>query len=144
MFLKSKNKIGYTLIEICIVLIVLGVLASIAFPQFYISVERTKAAEGVNILENIFNAEQHWALDHNNTFTNDISNLDVSYTIFGHFNPIIVSDFADPLPALGANSELVRIRRNETTPFNYTLHITATGVISCSGGGGSICTKIGY
>lgn len=135
---------AFTLLEIIIVVIILGILASLLLPKYHIAVERVRSAEGVNILENILNSERRWATDNNNTFTNDINNLDVSYSTWGNFNPIIATDFPGTLPAPGDNSELVQIRRNAAAPFDYILHITATGVISCTGGGGSICTKMGY
>ncbi len=147
-FMIKKNKFqdetAFTLMEIIVVVIIIGILASMALPQYHIAVERVRSGEGVHILETVLNSEQRWATDNNNTFTNDITNLDVSYSGFGNFNAIIASDFASPLPAPGVNSELVQIRRNAAAPFDYTLHITATGVISCTGGGGSICTKMGY
>ena len=141
---KFQNATAFTLMEIMLVAIIVGILASVALPSWHIAVERTRSAEGVNILENILNSERRFATDNNNTFTNDITILDVSYSTFGNFNPIITTDFASPLPVPGTNSELVKIRRNAAAPFDYTLHITATGVISCTGGGGSICTKIGF
>ncbi len=141
---KFQSTFAFTLVEILIVIIIIGTLASIVVPQFYTVIERTRSAEGVNVLENILNSERRWAADNNNTFTNDINNLDVSYSTWGNFNAIAVSDFANPLPAVGVNSELVQIRRNAAAPFNYTLHITATGVISCTGGGASVCSKMGY
>ena len=135
---------AFTLVEMMIVVIIMGVLASMALPQYNIYMERVRSAEGVNILTDILNSERRWAADHDNTFTNDITNLDVSYSGFGNFIAIAVGDFANPLPAPGTNSELVQIRRNAASPYDYVLHITATGVVSCTGGGGSICTKMGY
>ena len=140
----NKNKMAFTLTELMIVIIVIGVLASMALPQYTVSVERVRSAEGVNILESVLNSEQRWATDNGNTFTNNIANLDVTYSTFGNFSAIIASDFPGILPAPGVNSELVRIRRNAASPFDYTLHITATGTISCTGGSGSICTKMGF
>lgn len=141
---KFQKRIAFTLLEVVVVFVILGVLASMALPVYRIAAERVRSAEGVNILENVLNSEQHWAADNNNIFTNDMNNLDMSYSGFGNFNALVVSDFASPLPVPGANSELVSIRRNAASPFDYTLHITATGVISCTGGGANICAQLGY
>ena len=141
---KFQNETAFTLLEVLIVVIILGVLASIALPNYYIAVERVRSAEGVSILDNILSSERRWATDNNNAFTNDMTNLDVSYSGFGNFSPIIATDFANPLPALGENSELVQIRRNAEAPFDYTLHITATGVVSCTVQDSPICTQMGY
>ena len=141
---KLRNQRAFTLLEIIIVVIIIGILASLALPKYHLSVEKVRSAEGVNILENVLNSERRWATDHDNTFINDINILDVSYSTWGNFNSIVAADFASPLPDPNTNSELVQIRRNAASPFDYILHITATGVISCTGGGGSICTKMGY
>jgi prepilin-type N-terminal cleavage/methylation domain-containing protein len=45
--LKKQNKSGFTLIEIVVVLIILGVLAAIALPMFFTWFDRSHEAEGV-------------------------------------------------------------------------------------------------
>ena len=139
---RFQTTFAFTLAEILIVVIIIGALASIVMPQFYTVIERSRSAEGVNVLENVLNSERRWAADNDNTFTNNMGDLDISFDNgFGNFN---APTFASPLPSPSQNLILVNIQRNAASPFNYTLSITATGTVSCSGGGASVCSKMGY
>lgn len=44
----KQNKSGFTLLEIIIVIIIVGVLASLALPRFFATVEFSKSAEALN------------------------------------------------------------------------------------------------
>ena len=45
-----KNKSGFTLLEIIIVIIIVGVLASLALPRFFTTIEYSKAQEALHAL----------------------------------------------------------------------------------------------
>jgi len=47
---RKYNKSGFTLLEIIIVIIIVGVLASLALPRFFATVEFSKSAEALNSL----------------------------------------------------------------------------------------------
>ena len=75
---QYPNQYAFTLIEILITVIIIGVLASIALPNFYIAVEKVKSAEGVSLLTAILSAEKRWVFDNSaTTYTSALDNLDI-------------------------------------------------------------------
>lgn len=57
---KRKNKKGFTLTELLIVVLVISVLAAVALPSYNRAVERTRAAQGVTTLQNIAKAQANY------------------------------------------------------------------------------------
>ncbi|MBI3312210.1 MAG: prepilin-type N-terminal cleavage/methylation domain-containing protein [Candidatus Omnitrophica bacterium] len=55
--MKRNQKHGFTLLELLVVVIVVGILASVALPQFQKMMLRSRASEGVNTLGAILTAE---------------------------------------------------------------------------------------
>ncbi len=56
---KSRRS-GFTLVELAVVVIIIGVLAAFAVPQFMRSVERSKAAEAFNYLSSVRTAQERF------------------------------------------------------------------------------------
>ena len=50
---KLNNKSGFTLIEIIVVLIIVGILASIALPNLFSNVAKSRSAEGLILAESL-------------------------------------------------------------------------------------------
>ena len=46
----KKRGNGFTLIEILVVVMIIGILSAVVMPQYYKSIERDKASEAVNLL----------------------------------------------------------------------------------------------
>lgn len=52
---KRSLRSGFTLLEVMIVVVVIGVLASLALPKFYSMIERTRSVEAINALSLVRN-----------------------------------------------------------------------------------------
>src|SRR3989338_4177670 len=74
----NNNKSGFTLLEIIIVIIIVGVLASLALPKFFSTVEYSRSTEALNTLGVIRSSIERCALMAGNDYTNcDFNVLDI-------------------------------------------------------------------
>ncbi len=72
-----KDKIGFTLLEIIIVIVIVGVLASIALPRFFHTIEYSRATEAFMVLSSIRSSTQRCYLSNKGTYAGcTIANLD--------------------------------------------------------------------
>jgi prepilin-type N-terminal cleavage/methylation domain-containing protein len=53
---------GFTLIEVLICVLIIGILASVAIPQYFKTIERDKASEAVSVMQALKSAQdRYWA-----------------------------------------------------------------------------------
>src|SRR3989338_3754914 len=74
----KNNKSGFTLLEIIIVVIIVGVLASLALPRFFSTVEFSRSTEAFNAIGVIRQSVERCALLNDQVYTtcNAFGNLD--------------------------------------------------------------------
>ena len=72
-----NNKKGFTLIELLVVVLILGILAAMAMPQYFKAVERSRMTEAVTLLANIADAQQRKHIQVNK-YTTAFTGLDVA------------------------------------------------------------------
>jgi len=75
---KNSKRAGFTLVELAIVIVIIGVLASFGVPRFRDAVERSKAGESLNYLSAIRSAQERYA-SREGTYTSDLAELDVQF-----------------------------------------------------------------
>lgn len=66
--MRMKNKGGFTLLEIIIVIIIIGVLASLALPRLFSTVEFSRSAEALASFATIRGALERCYLMNNSTY----------------------------------------------------------------------------
>ena len=59
---------GFTLIEIIVVILIIGILAAYGVPQYLRTIEVSKADDAISLVNMIGTTNKMFALDHNNTY----------------------------------------------------------------------------
>ena len=74
--MQNKSR-AFTLIELLVVVLIIGILAAIALPQYQKAVAKSRATEAMMMLQAIRQAEEVYYLA-NGSYTNDLHNLDIA------------------------------------------------------------------
>ncbi len=125
--------------ELVVVVIIVGVLASLVIPKFTFVFEKIKSAEGLQILESLRKAQWVYYYEHGNEFTSVYDDLDVTLSPLKYFQ----YDENTMFNLWGLEWEphfSITITRTNNL---YSLIINDTGDISCTAIDNS-CSKLGY
>ena len=105
----KKNKSGFTLLEIIIVIIIVGVLASLALPRFFSTVEYSRSTEALASMGAVRQSLERCYLQSSGDYTNctAYANLDIEdpgNSPGAHFTYAI--------PSASATAYVIRATRN--------------------------------
>lgn len=66
----TSNEVGFSLIELLIVLIIMGILAAVAYPIYTHALIKTRRTEAKIALINLANRMEAYSLENNNSYAN--------------------------------------------------------------------------
>lgn len=78
--MTKKNHLGFTLIELLVVVLIIGILAAVAVPQYKKAVEKTRITKILAIGRAIQQAEESYYMA-NGKYTDTLTDLDINITI---------------------------------------------------------------
>ena len=70
------KRTGFTLIELLVVVLIIGILAAVALPQYTLAVEKSRAAEPMAVLRSVRDAQEIYYMA-NGMYAEDLEDLDV-------------------------------------------------------------------
>ncbi len=97
-----KKSSGFTLIELIIVLVILGVTVGLAAPNYFVTMERTRTNEAQTNLQAIYMGQKIYALNNSGNYWNPGANPSVA-TINATLNIDISPQFF-PITSITANN----------------------------------------
>ena len=133
---KGTRK-GFTLVELAVVIVIIGVLAAFGVPQFLKSVERSKAAEAFNYLSAVRAAQERY-LAQNGAYSDDLTALDIKQVAPTYFGGGDDGEAAIAVTAPVVDSGkptwyCTLTRKSATSSYSYTVTFDQNGFVPTTG-----------
>ena len=71
-----QTKKGFTLIELLVVVLIIGILAAVALPQYQKAVEKSRAMKAITLLKSVYTAQKAYHLA-NGTYATSLEELSI-------------------------------------------------------------------
>ena len=124
--IKMKTKKGFTLIELLVVVLIIGILAAIAVPQYKKSVWKTKASQLHIMVESLAKAQQSYYLT-NSSYSKDFTSLDIGFnTLPLHPEKSALNFIVQSTDAVRGNDDM-ELTINATNQSNFSIGVFKKG-----------------
>ena len=150
--MKNVNKKGFTLIELLVVVLIIGILAAVALPQYFKAVEKSRATEALSIMGSISAAMERGRLvSSQNKYPASLAELDIEFanvdgspatqtSIKTNNFDIVVA--VSGSPTSNDTTNVVTATRNGASGYTLTRNYY-TGKITCTEGAGTAGASVG-
>ncbi len=88
---RDPLRSGFTLIELLVVVLIIGILAAVAVPQYQKAVEKSRATEALAILKSVYQAQKIFYLAHGE-YAEHFDELDVDIPWTGNTQWFVAND----------------------------------------------------
>lgn len=137
-----RKESGFTLSELIVAMVIVGVLAAIMLPKMGNVIKKMKTREGVNVLLDIYRAQKNYALDHEGDYGN-LAALDFTVSSLKNFGN--VNAFADATVVFaGGNGPFVLLGSTRFKDNSFGIYVLDDGTIVCEDTVIGICKKLGF
>ncbi|MBQ4494118.1 MAG: prepilin-type N-terminal cleavage/methylation domain-containing protein [Elusimicrobiaceae bacterium] len=139
---NKKNKKGFTLVEVLVAVLIVGILTAIAVPSYNFVVEKARATQGITTLSQIAKAQTAYNARRGNYSENMLGlPLDMKDQ---NGSDILGSEFADKYfdYVVYGNNEKASIARRNNGKYGLLVNYE-TGKIECFSEDETICAKLG-
>jgi type IV pilus assembly protein PilA len=129
MFAMVRNRKGFTLVELAVVIVIIGVLAAFGVPRFLKSVERSKAAEAFQYLSAVRAAQERYLAKEGVYAGTPSTQLDITQSVPKYFT---VGTCSTTQGSAGESTWKMTLTRISTTSSYgaYTVTFTNDGYAS--------------
>ena len=145
-------KKGFTLIELLVVVLIIGILAAVALPQYTKAVEKSRTSEALTLMGDILTGERIYQLA-SGSYTTDLTVLDITMpgleTATAGTNTIVTKNFTIAVTVGNASNAVVNATRIGGPAGNYEMSfkLDQNGVITrkckdASASNTAICNSI--
>lgn len=120
----KNNRKGFTLIELLVVVLIIGILAAVALPQYTTAVEKSRATEALTLMNAIAQSAQRFRLQKDRWPTGsefDKLDIEVPTTSGGGYGGKNFGIEMGKGPVAGADEFLILTPRNLTGNKHYVL-----------------------
>lgn len=136
---------GFTIMELIIVVVIIGVLAAIALSTYRIQMLKMKNQEAVRILMFLWEAQKEYYRE-NGVYTSDIGDLAIDPPVPKHFLNLDVHKGVPPVRCNAfPQNVLASMDANDSS---YTLYVLVDDRVVCKPASGacpgSLCTQMGF
>src|SRR5712692_10452534 len=129
---SMRDRKGFTLVELAVVIVIIGVLAAFGVPRFLKSVERSKAAEAFAYLAAVRSSQERYQAQ-NGTYATAITDLDIKVSTPKYFTVGTIA--AGSTASLQDSWTLTLTRTGSSAGYgNYTVIFTQDGYDSTNSG----------
>jgi prepilin-type N-terminal cleavage/methylation domain-containing protein len=129
--ISARSRKGFTLVELAVVIVIIGVLAAFGVPRFLKSVERSKAAEAFAYLAAVRSSQERYQAQ-NGTYSTDVGSLDIVASTPKYFTVGTIA--AGTTSSLQDSWTLTLTRTGSSAGYGaYTVTFTQDGYDSTSG-----------
>ncbi len=138
-----KNKNGFTLAEIMVALIVMGIMAFMALPRMMTFMDRVKSQEATQALTLIYGEQLGHEKD-TGSYASSLGALDVTFNSLKNFKTLVVDNSSSTVTG-SLSTAKAYLASLTALDDSYVLYVLLDGTIVCTPDGASTkCNRMGF